>query len=103
MAILLILLSLLAFWGTSTGSSGSTRTTTRSSSSSKVTVTQHVTATSCVVVTWKNGSPAHRHPCRRAAATRQIHIVKCTARLKVQVDARVVQKLRRCGGPPVKP
>jgi hypothetical protein len=100
-AILLILLALLGVWGTSTGSSGPKSTTTHSSSSS-VTTNQHVTVTSCVVVTWRQGSPAHRRACGRASATGP-HTFRCTARLKVQLGAGVVESRRHCSGSPVKP
>jgi hypothetical protein len=66
-----------------------------------VTTNQRVTATSCVIVIWGNGSPRQRHACRGARATRQTHTFRCTTRLKIEPGA--VESRRQCSGSPVKP
>jgi hypothetical protein len=82
MALLFILLALFAFIGFGTSSPAVGRVTQSSSASGSATatgsasstVTQHtvgttngVTKSTCIVVTWKAGQPAHKRPCKRAA------------------------------------
>jgi hypothetical protein len=73
MALLFILLALFSYVGFSAGSTGTSSTSTgsataRGSTSStviqrSVQTTNGVTRSTCVVVTWKAGQPAHRRPC----------------------------------------
>ncbi len=84
MALLFILFALFAFIGFGTGSPAVGRVTQSSSAtgsasataagSASSTVTQHtvqttngVTKSTCIVVTWKAGQPAHKRPCKKAA------------------------------------
>jgi hypothetical protein len=83
MALLLVLFALFAFLGFGTGSPSVGRVTQSSSATGSATatggasstVTQRsvqtvngVTKTTCIVVTWKAGQPAHRRPCHKAPA-----------------------------------
>jgi hypothetical protein len=83
MALLFVLLALFAFLGFGTGSPSVGRVTQSSSATGSATetggasstVTQSsvqtvngVTKTTCIVVTWKAGQPAHRRPCHKAPA-----------------------------------
>ena len=65
MPLLVILLSLFAFLGFGSGSSG-TVTSATSSATTAVQSSQRVAG--CVVVTWKAGQPAHQRPCHKAPA-----------------------------------
>ena len=83
MALLLILFALFAFLGLGHGSTGVERasqsssatgsaTATASASStvtqSSVQTTNGLTRSTCIVVTWKAGQPAHKRPCHKAPA-----------------------------------
>jgi hypothetical protein len=101
-ALLLLLVSLFLFLGVGSGSNSTsdlplgTNSSSSSSSSSAV-----ATSTNCVVVTWQNGQPAHKHRCHRAssggASVHSRAVVKCTARMTAGGQTR-----QRCL-PPAKP
>jgi len=73
MAILLLLLSLFAFVSFGSGSTGTSATATGGGSvtvrqSSQTVIGSHRSITgNCVVVTWRLGERAHRHPCKAPA------------------------------------
>ena len=83
MALIFMLLALFAFLGFGTGSPSVGRVTQSSSATGSATATgsasssvtqssvqtvNGVTRSSCVVVTWKAGHPAHRRPCHKSPA-----------------------------------
>jgi hypothetical protein len=72
MALLLILLALFSFTAFAESSSTTTGSATATGSASSTVIqrsvqtTNGVTRSTCVIVTWKAGQPAHRRPCHKA-------------------------------------